>query len=130
MLLQPSPLFHNPQDRRAMRRFTMKIPASVRISGIPFEFATETENISAQGIFFYLDRWMTKGARVEVMMVFPPQVTLGDPQYVRLQTRVVRVEPVTFERVGVAAVIEDYELLRIEHPAFNTEPAMRSLSSL
>jgi len=77
-----------------MRRFTMKLPASVRVSGIPSEFPTETENVSARGIFFYLDRWMAEGARVEVTMAFPPQVTLTDPVRVRFLARVLRVVPV------------------------------------
>jgi len=96
-----------------MRRFAMKLPASVRVSGIPSEFPTETENVSARGIFFYLDRWMTEGAPVEVTMAFPPHVTLTDPVRVRFLARVVRVvakEPAT--RVGVAAVIEEYEFIR------------------
>ena len=108
-----------------MRRFAMQIPASVWVSGIPFEFATQTENISAQGLFFYLDRWMSKGTRVEVMMAFPPQVTLAEPQYVRLQARVVRVEPLTFERVGVAAVIEGHEFLRHSPSAPCVQPKHR-----
>src|SRR5215470_4652825 len=111
MLFGQGSVLNNSQDRRAMRRFAMQIPASVRVSGIPFEFATQTENISAQGLFFYLDRWMSTGTRVEVTMAFPPQATLAEPQYLRLQARVVRVEPLTFERVGVAAVIEGHEFL-------------------
>lgn len=105
-----------------MRRFAVQIPASVRVSGIPFEFATQTENISAQGVFFYLDRWMSQGTRVEVMMVFPPQVTFAGPEYVRLQARVVRVEPLTFERVGVAAVIEAHEFLSAAPSAPSVPP--------
>ena len=108
-----------------MRRFAMQIPASVRVSGIPFEFATQTENISAQGLFFYLDRWMSPGTRVEVMMAFPPQVTLAEPQYVRLQARVVRVEPLTFERGGVAAVIEGHDFLSLPPSAARVPPKHR-----
>ena len=96
-----------------MRRFSMKLPASVRVSGIPNEFPTETENVSARGIFFYLDRWMAEGARVEVTMAFPRQVTLTDPVQVRFLARVIRVVPdKTPARVGVAAVIEEYEFIR------------------
>ena len=96
-----------------MRRFTMKLPASVRVSGIPNEFPTETENVSARGIFFYLNRWIAEGARVEVTMAFPPQVTLTDPVRVRFLARVVRVVSETSAtRVGVAAVIEEYEFIR------------------
>jgi PilZ domain len=113
MLLGQGPVSEDSRERRAMRRFIMKLPASVRVSGIPSEFSTETENVSARGIFFYLDRWMTEGARVEVTMAFPSQVTLTDPVRVRFLARVVRVVPgKTATRVGVGAVIEEYEFIR------------------
>jgi hypothetical protein len=118
MLLQQGPVFNNVQDRRAMRRFSLKLPASVRVSGIPTEFSTKTENVSARGLFFYLDRWLNVGARVEVTMSFPPQVTLTNPLNVRFAARVLRVQPVgPSDRVGVAAMIEEYEFLRAEEGA-------------
>ena len=96
-----------------MRRFSMKLPASVRVAGIPSEFPTETQNVSARGIFFHLDRWMMEGARVEVTMSFPTQVTMTDPVRVRFIARVVRVEPTgQGMRMGVAAVIEEYEFIQ------------------
>jgi hypothetical protein len=113
MLLGQGPVSEDYRERRAMRRFSMKLPASVRVSGIPSEFPTETENVSARGIFFHLDRWIAEGARVEVTMAFPAQITLAEPLQVRFLARVVRViseKPVT--RVGVAAVIEEYQFIR------------------
>ena len=114
MLLRHGPDNHAVPDRRTMRRFSMQLPASVRVSGIPSPFATETENVSARGIFFYIDRWMKEGAQVEVTMDFPSQVTLADPLRVRFRARVVRVEPQNGMRVGVAAAIEEYEFVRPE----------------
>jgi hypothetical protein len=111
MLLRHGPDNTNP-DRRAMRRFRMKLPASVRVSGIPSPFDTESENVSARGIFFYIDRWMKEGSQVEVTMDFPSQLTLSDPLRVRFLARVVRVEPLEGMRMGVAAAIEEYEFLR------------------
>ena len=112
MLLRHGP--ENNPERRAMRRFSMRLPASVRVSGIPVPFDTETENVSARGIFFYIDRWMKVDAQIEVTMDFPSQVTLSDPVRVRFLARVVRVERQTGMRAGVAAVIEEYEFLRSE----------------
>jgi hypothetical protein len=124
MLARQESVFNYPPDRRLMRRFSMRLPASVRVSGIPSEFSTETENVSARGIFFYLDRWMTTGARVEVTMNFPPQVTLADALQVRCLARVVRVQPVTSTRTGVAAMIEEYEFVRPaeSQPSAGMEP--------
>jgi len=114
MLLQQGPDNNARLERRAMRRFVMKLPAWVRVSGIPAPFETESENVSARGIFFYIDRWMKEGSRVEVTMDFPSQLTLADPVRVRFLARVVRVEPQTGMRMGVAAAIEEYEFLRSE----------------
>jgi hypothetical protein len=43
------------QERRMMRRFDMRLPALIRLEGAD-EFQTETQNVSARGVFFYLDR--------------------------------------------------------------------------
>jgi hypothetical protein len=100
------------QERRMMRRFDMRLPAVVRFdeSG---EFQTETQNVSARGVFFYLDRPVPEGTRCEVTLTFPPHITLTDAVRVRFTARVLRVEsPLPSLRIGTAATIEDYEFLR------------------
>src|SRR2546425_12938021 len=101
-------------ERRIMRRFDMRLPAAVRVAGGQMdEFLTETQNVSARGVFFYLDRPVEEGSRVEVTMTFPPHVTLTDPVRVRFTARVVRVDTdLPISRIGVAARIEEYEFLR------------------
>ena len=95
-----------------MRRFDMRLPAAVRLAGTD-ELLTETQNVSARGVFFYLDRPVVEGSRLEVTLTFPPHVTLTDSVRVRFVARVVRVEaPLPVSRIGVAAVIEEYEFLR------------------
>jgi len=104
----------------------MKLPASVRVSGIPSEFATQTENVSARGVFFYLDRWMKEGAQVEVTMTLPPQVTLTEPVRVRFYARVVRAKPeAPSTRVGIAATIEEYEFIRPKESNLPAEVSLR-----
>ena len=108
-----------------MRRFDMRLPAMVRLemrsddpqddpqSAQPGEIQTETQNVSARGVFFYLDRRVTAGTRCEVTLTFPPHITLTDAVRVRFSARVIRSEaPLPSSRVGTAAVIEDYEFLR------------------
>jgi PilZ domain len=108
-----------------MRRFDMRLPAVVRIDQEneianksqnkeqPSEFQTETQNVSARGVFFYLDRRIPAGTRCEVTLTFPPHITLTDPVRVRFIARVIRSEqPLPSLRVGTAAMIEDYEFLR------------------
>jgi hypothetical protein len=97
-----------------MRRFDMRLPASVRTTGeIASEIHTETQNVSARGVFFYLDRQVAKGSQLEVTLTFPPHITLTDAVRVRFTARVIRVDsPLPSARVGVAAAIEEYEFLR------------------
>jgi hypothetical protein len=102
------------QERRTMRRFDMHLPATVRVAGQGLrDLSTETQNVSARGVFFFLDRPLAEGMRIEVTMTFPPHVTQTEPMRVRFTARVVRVETSpTYSGIGVAAMIEEYEFLR------------------
>lgn len=95
-----------------MRRFDMRLPAMVLMDGSA-EFYTETQNVSARGVFLYLDRALAEGTRLEMTLTFPPHVTLTEAVRVRFTARVIRVEhPLPSLRVGTAAMIENYEFLR------------------
>jgi hypothetical protein len=102
-----------------MRRFDMRLPAAVKFTDgeqdgdhPEGEVWTETQNVSARGVFFYLDRAVEQGTRLEVTTTFPPHVTLTDSLRVRFKARVVRVEArLPVSRIGVAALIEEYEFL-------------------
>ncbi len=112
--MEQTPMPEPPQDRRVMRRFDMRLPATVTMAGdVPDQMLTETMNVSAKGVFFYLDRQVEEGCPLEVTLTFPPHVTLTESVKVRFTAKVVRVEsPLPASRVGVAAVIEDYEFLK------------------
>jgi hypothetical protein len=101
------------EERRAMRRFDMRLPAIVKVADASVdELLTETQNVSARGVFLYLDRSLAPGSRVQVTLTFPPHVTLTEALRVRFTARVVRAEaPLPASRVGIAVVIEEYEFL-------------------
>ena len=105
-------------ERRTMRRFDMHLPAMVNFADpsaatmVAADILTETQNVSARGVFFYVDRPITQGTRIAVTLTFPPHITLTDPVRVRFVARVVRVEaPLPVSRVGIAACIEEHEFL-------------------
>jgi hypothetical protein len=102
------------QERRAMRRFEIRLPALVKLTGNGFqEVVTETQNVSARGIFFYVDRVIPPGSKVEITLTLPAQITLAEVVRVRFTARVLRAESWNgASRTGVAAVIEEYEFLR------------------
>src|SRR5439155_26998358 len=100
------------QERRMVRRCDMRLPAVVRLEDAG-ELHTETQNVSARGVFFYLDRAVAAGTKLEVTLTFPPHITLTDAVRVRFSARVIRVEsPLPSLRIGTAAMIENYEFLR------------------
>ena len=102
----------NAPERRMMRRFDMRLPALVKVGDVD-ECQTETQNVSARGVYFYLNHAVASGTKLEVTLTFPPHITLTDAVRVRFNARVIRVEnPLPSARVGVAAMIEDYEFLR------------------
>ena len=102
-------------ERRAMRRFDMRLPAAVRIAtNDGTDLATETENVSARGLFFHLQRPLQVGDPLAITLTFPPHVTLTEKVRVRFDARVIRVERqrVPGALIGIAAAIEAYEFLR------------------
>jgi hypothetical protein len=94
----------------------MRFPASVKVVGdSAAELMTETQNVSARGVFFYLDRPLPEGSRIEVTLTFPPHVTLTEAVRIRFAAQVVRIEDtLPVSRVGVAALIQEYEFLRAD----------------
>jgi hypothetical protein len=109
-------------ERRALRRFDMHLPALIRNSDRFQEFITETLNISARGVFFYIEGRIAPHTRIEVTLTLPSQVTVSDSVRVRFTGRVLRVESGPSTRTGVAAAIEEYEFLRTpELSAFNSD---------
>jgi hypothetical protein len=105
-------------EKRAMRRFDMRLPASVHVSGVESsDFVTETRNVSARGVFFYIDRPLDAGTQIEVTMTFPPHITFTESLRVRFSARVLRMESAEPSgRVGVAAEILQYEFLPSAKP--------------
>lgn len=115
----------SPQERRATRRFDMRLSALVKTTeGSPCELPTETQNVSARGVFFYLDRHIAPGTHLEVTLTFPSHITLTDPVRIRFLARVLRIDTAPTSRVGVAAFIEEYEFLLpnpVGHPLSDFE---------
>jgi hypothetical protein len=102
------------RERRRMRRFDMRLPAIVSLASDSIDgLLTETQNVSARGVFFYLDRPLAEHTSIQITLTFPPHITLTDSVRVRFTARVIRVEsPLPASRIGIAAMIEEYEFLR------------------
>jgi hypothetical protein len=100
------------KDKRATRRFALRLPVTVRYGENEQEHAAQTRDVSARGICFFVDSAIQAGSPIEFTLTLPPEITLTESIRVRCKGRVVRVEGGTStNRMAVAAVIDEYEFL-------------------
>jgi len=100
----------NDNDKRATRRFALRLPVSVRYGEKNEEHAAQTRDVSARGICFYVDSGIQAGSPIDFTLTLPPEITLTESIRVRCKGRVVRVEG-GGSKMAVAAVIDEYEFL-------------------
>jgi hypothetical protein len=61
------------KERRATRRFLMRLPLTVRWTdeSVVGEAATESREVSSRGLYFHLPKGLRSGAPVEIVMTLP-----------------------------------------------------------
>lgn len=100
------------KDKRATRRFALRLPVSVRYGENAADHDAQTRDVSARGICFYLDSAIQAGAAIDFTLTLPPEITLTESIRVRCKGRVLRVEGGSANgKMAVAAVIDEYEFL-------------------
>jgi PilZ domain len=99
-------------DRREARRFNMTLPMRV----LPHEphgseFTAQTRDVSYRGLYFLAETKFAIGSEIEFVITLPEQVTQANDVNIRCLGQIVRVEPTSNGRMGVAARIERYEFM-------------------
>lgn len=95
-------------ERRAGTRIATRVPTRVRTNGS--DYAAETRDVSANGVFLYTKSRIEAGSEVELVLILPPELTSGEKCWVCCQATVVRVEEGGAE-FGVAAQIRRMDIL-------------------
>jgi c-di-GMP-binding flagellar brake protein YcgR len=106
-------------ERRTTRRYDLSLPIIIRV---PTERALDsqkgkTRDISTRGLYFVVDQNMESGSQLDITLTLPAEITHGTEVFVRALGKVVRVESRMEDgnsRMGVAAVIERYDIIRGE----------------
>jgi hypothetical protein len=106
-------------ERRTPRRYDLTLPIIIRIPAerAPDSQQGKTRDISTRGLYFVVDQNMESGSPLDITLTLPTEITHGSEVFVRAHGKVVRVERRMEDgsaRLGVAAVIERYDIIRGE----------------
>ena len=106
-------------ERRTARRYDLSLPVIIRVpvDNEPLTRKGKTRDISTRGLYFIIDQDLSAGAELDITLTLPAEVTRGSEVLVRAMGKVVRVDKKPENgatHMGVAAVIERYEIIRNE----------------
>ena len=106
-------------ERRMARRYDLSLPVTVRlpINRDTGAHSGQTRDISTRGVYFTMQKDLAPGTEVDFTLTLPAEITRGTEVFVRAHGRVVRVDKRPDDElpdVGVAAVIERYDIIRGE----------------
>jgi len=106
-------------ERRLARRYDLSLPVNIRmpINREPRSHSGQTRDISTRGVYFTMQDDLTPGSEVDFTLTLPAEITRGSEVFVRAHGRVIRVDKRAdddHETIGVAAVIERYDIVRGE----------------
>jgi hypothetical protein len=106
-------------ERRTARRYDLSLPVHVRIplNREPASHTGQTRDISTRGVYFTVSKELSPGTELDFTLTLPAEITRGTEVFVRAHGKVVRVEKRSddgHETIGVAAIIERYDIIRGE----------------
>lgn len=107
-------------ERRMARRYDLSLPVNVRlpINREPGAHNGQTRDISTRGVYFMVQKELSPGTELDFTLTLPSEITRGTEVFVRAHGRVVRIDKQHHdeerESIGVAAVIERYDIIRGE----------------
>ncbi len=107
-------------ERRIARRYDLSLPVIIRIptDHIADNQKGKTRDVSTRGVYFVLDQDLEPGSELDITLTLSAEITHGSDVFVRALGKVVRVERRIEDgssRMGVAAVIERYDIIRGEN---------------
>lgn len=99
-------------EQRDTRRLPLQLPLMVKLDGETLAtVASQTKDVSARGVFFFLRSEVRPGAPIEFTLTLPTEITLTQSIRVRCSGKVVRVDHDSGSQVGIAAAIDQYDFL-------------------
>jgi PilZ domain-containing protein len=104
-------------ERRTARRYDLSLPIIIREERQDDSREGKTRDISTRGLYFVIEQDLEAGSELDITLTLPAEITHGTEVFVRALGKVIRVERRMEDgaaRMGVAAVIERYDIIRGE----------------
>jgi hypothetical protein len=99
-------------ERRRESRTPVQLPVKVRPQkGNPVEHSGVTRDLTSSGIFLYTNSTIKPGSKLELVLMFPPNLGLGPGGWTLCDATVVRIEQSDGKGIGVAATLDRIERL-------------------
>ena len=97
-------------ERRASQRFEFQLPVSVCVS--EHEGSGFTQDLSGRGVSFITDMKLVEGEPIELTLMMPSEITLGESMRVRCRGQVKRIQALDIAgKSSVAVHFAGYEYL-------------------
>jgi PilZ domain len=109
-LRSPGGAMSDGSDRREARRFTMTLPMRV-LPGEPnsTELRAHTRDVSYRGLYFLAEAKFEVGSEIDFVITLPQRISQTGEVDIHCRGQIVRVEPASDGRTGIAAKIDRYE---------------------
>jgi hypothetical protein len=98
-------------ERREAQRFELQLPVEVNVEKGRVRLPAVTRDVSARGIYFFMDAEAFFDQEVEFTLTLTPEITRTQCIRVLCNGHVIRVDRQGPDRVGLAARIGKHEFL-------------------
>ena len=92
----------------------MQLPVQVDAQQPGEDVIAVTKDVSARGVYIYMDSEIAPESAIEFTLTLPPEITMTQSIRVRCKGKVVRVDRDVPGKVGIAAMIDHYQFLDSE----------------
>lgn len=99
------------EEKRILPRFVLQMPVTMIVPGLGLKMSGKTRDVSAGGIFFYIDTAITAQQEIELVLTLPQEIASGSVQ-VACRAKVLRVEQDRVSgKMGIAAAMQKFDFL-------------------
>jgi hypothetical protein len=98
-------------ERRGAPRFELQLPVEVNAGNSTVRLPAVTRDVSARGIYFFMDAEVFFDSEFEFTLTLTPEITRTQCIRVQCAGHVIRIDRQGSDRIGLAARIGKHEFL-------------------